>query len=183
MTRRKRSRKTGPLAISGKDKQRLRDERARGNEQKNRGKGSKAGSRQQTAAEAKPTQTVKGNTDPRSGSKKPIKLIQPGQAPVASKPKPSASDKLLSTEIPEDYDAIQQQLLALESDDAFMAQLEVVDEGGVLSPEQQQLFEQKLQRYELLLEKAQQLEGDDNDDQDPLAALMQDGAGFRNDWD
>lgn len=178
MTRRKRSRKSGPLASSAKDTRWVREERQSANQKKERSKGGKAGSRQQVAkpsrsAQAQPTTSQ----DPRAGSKKPLKLIQPGQSqPVEkekAKPKP-----LFTTPLPEDLAGIQSQLLALEEDEKFMQQLEVVDQGGILPPAVQDSFEQKLQRYEQLLEKAETLDEAD----DPLAALMQGGADFKDDW-
>ena len=177
MTRKKRSRKTGPLAPSSKDKQHVREQRAATEEKKSRGKGSKAGSRQQVKQPAKGVQSGSNQPgDPRVGSKKPIKLITPGKA--VEKPTEKPAKPLFDTPIPDDLDTVQQQLLALENDETFMAQLEVVDEGGILPTLEQNAFEQKLQRYEQLLEKAEELD----EDNDPLAALMQDGAGFKDDW-
>lgn len=177
MTRRKRSRKTGPLASSGKDTRRVRDERQAANQKKQRGKGGKAGSRQQSAGAVTSNQGHQtGSHDPRVGSKKPLTLIQPGQTVAAKKPKVDHS--LLNTPLPDDMKGIQTQLLALEGDDAFMKQLEIVDDGGILPPSEHTLFEQKLQRYEQLLEQAEALDEED----DPMASLLEGGAAFKDDW-
>jgi len=178
MTRKKRSRKSGPLATSAKDTQRVREERAGREKKKAKPSGGKAGSRQQTGSKGNaPQQASKpGEADSRVGSKKPIKLITPGSQPATTQPKPAR--KLVTQPLPDDLPGIQQQLLALEEDEGFMAQLEIVDEGGILPPAQQDAFEQKLQRYEQLLERAEQLDEAD----DPLASLLEDGAGFKDDW-
>ncbi len=148
MTRRKKSRKSGPLAPSNRPTQLVRAERKQLTDGKNKQKqsGNKAGSRQQVAAAAHTS--AEGGAqpqDPRLGSKKPIDLSpQLKPEPVVT---PAKVERQKPAQTPE------QALLAFEAQPRFIELLDKADADALAAAEQQEL-DQLLSQHSALLDAA-----------------------------
>lgn len=170
MTRIKKTRKGGPLAITKKDRQEGRNNLQKG---KTRGKGQKAGNKQQQAQQMEQQKRAESNKDKRLGSKKPISLtpVQKTQEQSAIKPQ--------QVWPPKTVEAQKAALEQLENDANFMAQLDILEEGGVLPAAELQAFEEKLERYDWLIETLGLAEDDDADEWDELSDQ---GKSLKDDW-
>jgi|TARA_Y100001973_G_C5052482_1_gene258399 ribosome assembly protein YihI (activator of Der GTPase) len=152
MTRKKKTRKTGPLAAPKKSKEELK--RAAPEPSKHKGKGKKPGSRF-NVAKAKTTspQQAGGQDDPRFGSKKPITLVS-ATAPAAA----SATAGF-------DRAAAQAELQALENDPRLQALLADIEEGADLSAADEAYVDERTERFEQLAQQlGLSLDDDDDDD-------------------
>lgn len=168
MTRRKKTRTGGPLAAAKKQRQ---DESVNPSKSKKVGKGKASGSRH-SGGEQKATVTTPAQRDKRAGSKKPISLTAPAKPAAVV-----AAQKAEPTWPPKSEKAMQQALQAFEKDSVFMAQLDSLEQGGVLPEEQQAEFNKKLERYDWLLEQFDP-EGDDDDWDD----LSDQGKSLKDEW-
>ncbi|MBD1387880.1 GTPase-activating protein [Neiella sp. HB171785] len=168
MTRKKKIRTGGPLAAAKKQRQ---GESVNPSSSKKAGKGKASGSRhsgpaqQGTAAQAEAR-------DKRTGSKKPISLT-PVAKPATANKKTTAAPQWPPTS----EKAMLAALQAFEQDASFMAQLDTLEQGGVLPTEQQDDFNQKLERYDWLLEQLDP-DGDDDDWDD----LSEQGKSLKDEW-
>lgn len=144
-----------------KDKRKSREDlnqkaRDRKNEKKHRGNAS--GSRANPVA---PNHN-KGNDnqakDPRIGSKKPIPLGVEGQQ---SQPKPAKVKKVAAEKQPKL--SPQEELSALENNERLDALLDRLENGEVLSAEEQAWLDQTLDRIDVLMEQLGIELGDDED--------------------
>ncbi len=170
MTRIKKTRTGGPLGAAKKTQE---GTKANPAGSKRVGKGKRSGSRQQAGMQAAQA-TAGGAKDTRLGSKKAIDLTPvAAAAPAPAKAKPSWPPTSLAAQ--------KKALLVLEKDEPFMAQLEILEEGGVLPTQEQALFEQKLERYDWLLEQLGVEDDEDADDQewDDLSAQ---GKSLKDEW-
>lgn len=153
MTRKKKTRKTGPLAAPKKSKEELK--RSSPEPTKHKGKGKKPGSRFNVAAQksAKGDKASSANADPRLGSKKPIQLVTPTTAAQVA-PKSSF-----------DRAAAEAELQALENDPRLQRLLAAIEDGEDLSEADEAYVDERTERFEQL---AQQLglSLDDEDDDD-----------------
>ena len=120
-------------------------------------KGLKAGSRQQVEQSGKKGGTKQAK-DPRIGSRKPVALIveEKGGKPVA--PKPAKEKKLVMT--PE------QELASIENDDRLNALLDSLDAGETLEAAEQAWVDQRVDRYQELMDELGIIDNDDDEDGD-----------------
>lgn len=127
-----------------------------------RRKGLKAGTRQQVA-EPKRNKGSKQAQDPRLGSRKPVALIVDDKQ---SKPQPAkvAREKVLKL-TPE------QELAAIENDDRLNDFLDRLDEGETLSAADQAWVDQRVDRYQELMDELGII---DDEDEDESAFLAED---------
>ena len=127
-----------------------------------RRKGLKAGTRQQVA-EPKRNKGNKQAQDPRLGSRKPVALIVDDKQ---SKPQPAqvAREKILKL-TPE------QELAAIENDDRLNDFLDRLDEGETLSAADQAWVDQRVDRYQELMDELGII---DDEDEDESAFLVED---------
>ncbi|MBW8190069.1 GTPase-activating protein [Neiella marina] len=166
MTRIKKTRSGGPLGAS--KMQREGDSNV--SKGKKVGKGNASGSRHSGNASSTSTHTS-SKQDKRIGSTKPISLT------AAVKPTPTQAVKETAASWPPSGDkAMQKALQAFEQDSQFMAQLDTLEQGGVLPSDDQAAFGEKLERYDWLLE---QLAPEDDDDWDDLADQ---GKSLKDEW-
>lgn len=153
MTRKKKTRKTGPLAAPKKSKEELK--RSAPEPSKHKGKGKKPGSRFNVAASKSVTTEKRksSNDDPRFGSKKPIELV-------------SAASTTQATTTPSfDRAAAEAELRALESDPRLQRLLTAIEEGEDLSAADEAYVDERTERFEQLAEQlGLSLEDDDDDD-------------------
>ncbi len=140
MTRKKKTRKTGPLAASKKPKADV--QRSTPEPSKHKGKGQKPGSRfnvgssgQQRGGQAEAA------ADPRFGSKKPIQLVNPKATPA------------VSPTVGVDRAAAQAELQALENDPRLQGLLERMEQGEDLSAAEEAYVDERTERFEQLAEK------------------------------
>ncbi|GGA63388.1 Der GTPase-activating protein YihI [Neiella marina] len=168
MTRKKKTRTGGPLAAAKKQRQ---GESVNPSASKKVGKGKASGSRHSGPAQqsaASPTAA----RDKRTGSKKPISLT-PAAKPAAPVKKSSAATEWP----PQSEKAMLAALQTFEQDAQFMAQLDTLEQGGVLAQDQQQAFSQKLERYDWLLEQL-----DPSDDDEDWDDLSEQGKSLKDEW-
>ncbi|WP_265433479.1 Der GTPase-activating protein YihI [Aeromonas salmonicida] len=120
-------------------------------------KGLKAGSRQQAEQSSK-NNNGKQAKDPRIGSRKPVALIvdEKGAKPVA--PKPTKEKKLVMT--PE------QELAAIENDDRLNDLLDRLDAGETLEATEQAWVDQRVDRYQELMDELGIIDNDDDEEDD-----------------
>lgn len=174
MTRMKKTRTGGALGMAKKPKE---GGSINTTGSKRAGKGKPAGSRQQSRHEADQN-SVHQQQDKRLGSKKAIDL----SATVATTRSPqTATTKPQPSWPPTTVAAQQRALQLLEQDDSFMAQLEILEQGGVLAGRDQADFEQKLERYDWLLEQLG-IEDDDDADEEPWDNLSSQGKSLKDEW-
>lgn len=145
MTRKKKTRKTGPLAPSKAPKEKRQVENlSRG---KKKGKGQPAGKRHsEPKREQQSGQHNELQTDPRKGSKRKIELV-----PVAS----ATAETALSP---------QHELEQLQSDLRLQELVERFEQGEVLSNDDQRYLDEQSERYEKLASQLG-LDLDDDDDE------------------
>jgi ribosome assembly protein YihI (activator of Der GTPase) len=121
------------------------------------GKGKSAGSRQQSLEKDSSNAVLKQEKDPRIGSKAPVPLGVTTTAP-AKPAKPKAKAPVLSPE---------QELAKLEADTRVEALIDILDEGGKISAQEQQWLDQQLARHaELLRELGLSEETEEDEDLD-----------------
>lgn len=171
MTRIKKNRAGGPLAPRTQEHEGLKPSNAL--KGKKRGKGKQAGNKQVEAQKARTERQGKNLGDKRVGSKKPISLT----ATVASAPQTAQSSPKQAAWPPKTEAEKKLALVQLENDAAFMAQVEVLDQGGVLPQAEQKEFETKLQRYDWLIDALGL--ADDDDEWDDVS---EQGKSLKDDW-
>ena len=117
----------------------------------------KAGSRQQAEQSSK-NNNGKQAKDPRIGSRKPVVLIveEKQSKPVA--PKPQKEKKLVMT--PE------QELASIENDDRLNDLLDRLDAGETLEAAEQAWVDQRVDRYQELMDELGIIDTDEDDDGD-----------------
>ena len=153
MTRKKKTRKTGPLAAPKKAKEELK--RSAPEPSKHKGKGKKPGSRFNVAT-TKASATSKGSqssADPRFGSKKPIQLVNANTPTDATTAKPSFNRA-----------AAEAELQALENDPRLQQLLNAIEEGEDLSAADEAYVDERTERFEQLA-KQLGLSLDEDDDE------------------
>lgn len=136
MARSKKTRKVGPIGVPKSPVSKP----ASGNTTSVRGKkkkGNAAGSRHSQPQQTSSVAQDKGNKDPRHGSKKAVPLVVK-QTPSRAKP---SGERFFSP---------RQELKAIENDDRLYALIDLVEEDGQLSDEDQQYVDQKLERHRIL---------------------------------
>ena len=147
MTRIKKTRKSGPLALRKADRkpdEAVSSSKAKENT-KEKGKGKAAGSRYGAQAQSQQQKAVGELKDPRHGSKKPVPLTVPKKAMAPEK-----------------------DLLALENDTRLQALLDRAENGDILTKADQTWLDAQLARYQELAEllgidlDAEEDEDDDN---------------------
>lgn len=117
-------------------------------------KGLKAGSRQQ--AEQASNKNGKQAKDPRIGSRKPVALIVEEKSGKPVAPKPVKEKKLVMT--PE------QELAAIENDDRLNDLLDRLDAGETLEAAEQTWVDQRVDRYQELMDELGIIDNDDDED-------------------
>ena len=153
MTRKKKTRKTGPLAPSKAPKANL--QRAASDPTKHKGKGKKPGSRFNVASQTANKETAHGSSsnDPRHGSKKPIQLVS--TQPVAAVP-PAF-----------DHGAAEQELQQLENDIRLQGLLEAMEQGAELTDDELAYVDVCTARFEELAEQLGiEIDADDDEWED-----------------
>ena len=120
-------------------------------------KGLKAGSRQQVEQAGKKSGTKQAK-DPRIGSRKPVALIvdEKSSKPVA--PKAVKEKKLVMT--PE------QELASIENDDRLNDLLDRLDAGETLDAAEQAWVDQRVDRYQALMDELGIIDTDEDEDGD-----------------
>ena len=167
MTRIKKNRKGGPLAIS-KDSRPPRPKAEQLGKAK--GKGKKAGNKQTATNPQITTAAQKQPQDKRLGSQKPISLTS---TVAQTKPK--------QAEFPPKGRAAQNAALkALENDRIFMSQLDILEDGGVLPAAQHAEFEKKLSQYDWLLNALGLM--DSEEDEDEPNQWQKQGKSLKDEW-
>ncbi len=127
------------------------------------GKGKSAGSRQQSLEKDLSVTPLKQENDPRIGSKSPVQLgvtTTPSSKPA--KPKARTQTQALSPE---------QELVKLEADTRVEALIDILDEGGKISAQEQQWLDQQLARHAELLRElglSEESEDEELDDDEQL---------------
>ncbi|MGN5150072.1 Der GTPase-activating protein YihI [Aeromonas enteropelogenes] len=119
-------------------------------------KGLKAGSRQQVEQQGKKS-GAKQAKDPRIGSRKPIALIVEEKSIKAAASKPVKEKKLAMT--PE------QELAAIENDDRLNALLDRLDVGETLDAAEQAWVDQRVDRYQELMDELGIIDNDDDEEE------------------
>lgn len=120
-------------------------------------KGLKAGSRQQAGSEQKQG-SGKQAKDPRIGSRKPVVLIVEGKKSKPVAPKPLKEKKLVMT--PE------QELASIENDDRLNDLLDRLDNGETLAADEQAWVDQRVDRYQELMDELGIIDTDEDEDGD-----------------
>ncbi|MBG22768.1 MAG: hypothetical protein CMF22_04830 [Idiomarinaceae bacterium] len=153
MTRKKKTRKTGPLAAPKKSKEELK--RSSPEPTKHKGKGKKPGSRFNVASGASkaPKAGSKAADDPRFGSKKPIQLVS-ANAPVT----PATAQPRL------DQTTLEAELRSLENDPELQRLLAAIEDGEDLSASEEAYVDERTERFEQLAEQLGLTLDDDEDD-------------------
>lgn len=159
MAHRKRNRKGGILAP--RKTADFKVDRELPSEKVKKGKGKPSGSRQQAGANATTTGSHRGGraADKRVGSKKPIKLVATGT--LAKKQQAAAPKAKVAPPL-----SLEAQLKQLEQDPRLSELLDRSDEGDVLSPEDQQWLETRLERISELMDELGITDDDDIDEFD-----------------
>ncbi|MGL5949415.1 MAG: Der GTPase-activating protein YihI [Aeromonas sp.] len=125
-----------------------------------RRKGLKAGSRQQVASAGQPGRQ-KVAKDPRIGSRKPIALL-PEQATT---PRPNAA--VVEKKIKPLTAA--QELAAIENDERLNDLLDRLDNGETLSATEQSWVDERVDRYQVLMDELGIVDNDDDEDDADMA--------------
>ena len=148
MTRRKKSRKPGPLAPTKQPREPRTAENTTGGKKK--GKGQKPGQRQSTATVSRSTGAdTSSRTDPRKGSRRKIPLVS-----VTSNTRAALSEMTPAEE-----------LRLLEQDEKLQQLVERFEEGAPLTDDEQRYLDEKSDRYEQLAGQLG-IELDDEDEWD-----------------
>lgn len=158
MTRRKKTRKQGPLGVKSQPKN-VREHGATDNSKKpQRSKGKPAGNRHAEGAAKSAAATGESRqNDPRVGSKRKIPLSVASPAPAPATKQKAAAEPL----------SPEQEFAALEENERLQKLLARLDDGKALSAEDQQWVDRQLTRYRALAEKLGiDLEDDDDSDDD-----------------
>ncbi|RTE86654.1 MULTISPECIES: Der GTPase-activating protein YihI [Gammaproteobacteria] len=149
MTRRKKTRKTGPLAARSQPKmERQREEGKRGKEPA-RTKGKPAGQRhtldvkENSKAGKGHGTNSKAQEDPRKGSKRPVELVKPVR---------KTAEQVEDVTPANPQEALEFEFEALENDPVLQELLDQIDEGEQLSAEDQQFVDEQMTRYQELVE-------------------------------
>lgn len=150
MTRKKKTRKTGPLAASKKPRDEVQRKAPEGT--KHKGKGHKPGSRFNPQQQTAKTVAGKPTADTRLGSKKPITLVT-ANTQVAAQPS-------------FDRAAAEVELHALENDTRLQTLLDRIDSGDELNPSEERYVDERTERFEQLAELLGLNFDDDEDDDD-----------------
>ncbi|MEG0008963.1 MAG: Der GTPase-activating protein YihI [Aeromonas sp.] len=119
-------------------------------------KGLKAGSRQQV--EQSHNSGNKQPKDPRIGSRKPVVLVVEEKKTKSATPKPVKEKKLVMT--PE------QELASIENDDRLNDLLDRLDAGETLEAAEQAWVDQRVDRYQELMDELGIIDTDEDDDGD-----------------
>lgn len=153
MTRKKKTRKTGPLATPKKSKEELK--RSAPEATKHKGKGKKPGSRFNvgSGASVAPAKSSKVKDDPRFGSKKPIQLVST---------EPSAPTVPTSRGI--DRAALEAELRHLEDDPKLQRLLAAIEDGEDLTEADEAYVDERTERFEQLAEQLGLTLDDEDDD-------------------
>ncbi|MGL4251719.1 MAG: Der GTPase-activating protein YihI [Aeromonas sp.] len=122
-------------------------------------KGLKAGSRQQVEQD-KGKSGSKQPKDPRIGSRKPVALIVEEKGPKSTLSKAVKEKRLVMT--PE------QELASIENDDRLNALLDRLDAGETLEVAEQAWVDQRVDRYQELMDELGIVDNDDEDDELPF---------------
>ncbi|RUO63174.1 Der GTPase-activating protein YihI [Pseudidiomarina insulisalsae] len=154
MTRKKKTRKTGPLAPAKKpreEQQRKAPETTR----KHKGKGKRPGSRFNVERPAQRSSSGSSAAqDPRKGSKKPIQLVS-AAATTATTVSQSAFNRA----------AAEAELQALENDVRLQQLLAAIEAGTDLTAEEEAYVDERTERFEQLAQQlGLSLDGDYEDD-------------------
>ncbi|MCV2886553.1 Der GTPase-activating protein YihI [Aestuariibacter sp. AA17] len=159
MARSKKTRKVGQIGVRKAPKEPGSQPRSPSGGKPKKKTGNPSGSRHSTKQDTKaPIQNQK--KDPRVGSKKPVPLVVKEVEKKVPKPK---------------YFSPKQELAAIEADARLEALLDKIEDQAVLSVEEQQYVDQKMQRHRALCEllgihdDADDNDDVDGDDDDPLA--------------
>ena len=120
-------------------------------------KGLKAGSRQQVEQAGKKSGTKQAK-DPRIGSRKPVVLIVEEKKSQSVVTKPQKEKKLVMT--PE------QELASIENDDRLNDLLDRLDAGETLEAAEQAWVDQRVDRYQELMDELGIIDTDEDDDGD-----------------
>ncbi|MGQ4277330.1 Der GTPase-activating protein YihI [Pseudidiomarina sp. E22-M8] len=151
MTRKKKTRKTGPLALSNRPKADLKRNAAEPS--KHKGKGQKPGSRfNVTTVKNKTGSAQIEQNDPRFGSKKPVQLVNPN------------ADQAVTTTSSFNHAAAQAELQALENDTKLQALLERMETGESLTAAEEAYVDERTERFEQLAEQLGIAVDDEDDD-------------------
>ena len=172
MTRQKKSRKIGQI---GTRKQEARPTDTTSPRRRKAPKGQRSGNRNSLIDLETTKVSSDGNgvkKDPKLGSKKKIELVKSQDKPVQPKPEIKHSDakpqvklkKVTAQEI-----TPEQELETLETDERLIALAERVEDGELLTGKDAKYFNQKMNRYDELIEQLGLEEGDD--DADPFSQL------------
>ncbi|WP_406609847.1 Der GTPase-activating protein YihI [Agarivorans sp. JK6] len=158
---RKKNRKGGLIGVR-KDPD-FKAKRVTAPDRKKIGKGKASGSRQQEAELVQQQAANAQKKDPRHGSKEPVVLgvAKPADKPVAKPAKAKAKVELTP----------EKELAMLEADTRLESLIDVLDEGGEISKQEQQWVDKQLARHAELLaelglsEEAEEAEALDDDEQ------------------
>ncbi|MBP0604307.1 GTPase-activating protein [Aeromonas sanarellii] len=120
-------------------------------------KGLKAGSRQQVEQAGKKSGTKQAK-DPRIGSRKPVALIMDEKSSKPVAPKAVKEKKLVMT--PE------QELASIENDDRLNDLLDRLDAGETLDAAEQAWVDQRVDRYQALMDELGIIDTDEDEDGD-----------------
>ncbi|MPW31373.1 GTPase-activating protein [Agarivorans sp. B2Z047] len=162
---RKKNRKGGLIGVR-KDPD-FKAKRVTAPDRKKIGKGKASGSRQQEAELVQQQAANSQKKDPRHGSKEPVVLgvAKPADKPAAKPAKAKAKAKAKVELTPE------KELAMLEADTRLESLIDVLDEGGEISKQEQQWVDKQLARHAELLaelglsEEAEEAEALDDDEQ------------------
>jgi uncharacterized protein len=121
-------------------------------------KGLKAGSRQQ--AEQSHNSGNKQPKDPRIGSRKPVVLVIDEKKTKSAAPKPLKEKLLVMT--PE------QELASIENDDRLNDLLDRLDNGETLEAAEQSWVDQRVDRYQELMDELGIIDTDEDEDDDAV---------------
>ncbi|MDF7670274.1 Der GTPase-activating protein YihI [Orbaceae bacterium ESL0721] len=134
---------------------------------KRKHKGLPSGSRFNTDDNSRSQSSAKAVLDPRVGSKKPIALV--ATKPVTSKPVTTNVTPVpnKSTSAPKPKLTPEEELSQLESDPQLDSLLDLVEQGGELTAEQQTYLDSKLDRIDILM-KQLGYDEDGADDQEEI---------------
>ncbi|CUS47772.1 MAG: hypothetical protein HLUCCO02_09545 [Idiomarinaceae bacterium HL-53] len=161
MTRRKKTRKTGPLAARSQPREERQREEVKRGKAPHRSKGKPAGQRH-TLAPREGAQMLKGASsqtlDPRVGSKKPVKLVLPGKV-----------DSHEPTRAELERERLENELEALENDTQLQLLLDKLDREETLSARDQAFVDENLARYQELVELLGiDVEGEDEEEDEDI---------------
>ncbi|WP_221075243.1 Der GTPase-activating protein YihI [Agarivorans aestuarii] len=158
---RKKNRKGGLIGVR-KDPD-FKAKRVTAPDRKKIGKGKASGSRQQEAELVQQQAANAQKKDPRHGSKEPVALgVAKPAAKPATKPAKAKAKVVLTPE---------KELAMLEADTRLESLIDVLDEGGEISKQEQQWVDKQLARHAELLaelglsEEAEEAEALDDDEQ------------------